>query len=247
MKLHILSDIHIEFLHISTLNLYIDKIKSDADILILAGDIGNPFGNNYLYFLREISIKFKKVFIISGNHEYYNKDYDIDDINNQIIKTCNDFSNIIFLNNSYYDYNGYRFIGSTLWSLVDNTTEPINDTKKIKNMNIDFYNKLHTISKNYIKQILDQSKDQKCVIITHHVPSYKLIDDKFKTDYYDKYNKWFYSDLDDLFTDQIKCWIYGHTHMQSHKIINGIDFICNPIGYRFEINSPDYNKTYILN
>ncbi len=248
MKIHILSDIHLEFLHKSNVELYINKINSDADILILAGDIGDPYTYNYLYFLKEISIKFQKVFLISGNHEYYNKEYSIDDINNKIIQVCKGFNNIVFLNNSYYDYNEYRFIGSTLWSLVDNTLEPINDIKRIKNMNIELYNKLHTNSKNYIEQILEQSKDKNCVMITHHVPSYKLIDEKFKNDYYEKYNRWFYSDLDDFFNNnQIKCWIYGHTHSKSQKNINNIDFICNPIGYRFEIDKPDYNKTYVIN
>ena len=48
------------------------------------------------------------------------------------------------------------------------------------------------------------------------------------------YNQWFYCNMDELIEtngNKIKCWIYGHTHTPSNVIINGIPFLCNPIGY----------------
>jgi len=50
------------------------KIKVMADVLCLAGDIGYPYSGIYREFLKQMNSDFKKVFIIAGNHEYYNSD-----------------------------------------------------------------------------------------------------------------------------------------------------------------------------
>jgi hypothetical protein len=47
-------------------------------------------------------------------------------------------------------------------------------------------------------------------------------------------------ELIELNKNKIKCWIYGHTHATSDVIINGIPFLCNPIGY------PNENKNVNL-
>ena len=74
---------------------------------------------------------------------------------------------------------------------------------------------------------------KKCIVITHHVPSFSLIDVKYKTQNMQLYNQWFYCNMDSLIEtqiDKIECWIYGHTHTPSDVKINGIPFLCNPIG-----------------
>jgi hypothetical protein len=44
--------------------------------------------------------------------------------------------------------------------------------------------------------------------------------------------------------NKIKCWIYGHTHMPSNKIIKEISFLCNPLGYNNELYN--YNAVHRL-
>lgn len=69
-----MSDIHIELS--KTPDKYINRFipsQSSDDVLILAGDIGNPTSKIYKLFLTEISKYYAKVFIIAGNHEYYQK------------------------------------------------------------------------------------------------------------------------------------------------------------------------------
>ena len=46
------------------------SIIAKKPYLILAGDIGYPFQNNYKNFLLHMSYIFNKVFLIAGNHEY---------------------------------------------------------------------------------------------------------------------------------------------------------------------------------
>jgi hypothetical protein len=81
------------------------------------------------------------------------------------------------------------------------------------------------------------------------VPSNSLIDVKYKTEKMQPYNQWFYCNMDELIEtngNKIKCWIYGHTHTQSNAIINGIPFLCNPIGYPNENSILDFQKNFTI-
>ena len=63
------------------------------------------------------------------------------------------------------------------------------------------------------------------------------------------YNKWFCYNMDNFIEknkDKIKYWIYEHTHTSSNIIINGIPFLCNPIGYSNENIHLDFQKNIII-
>ena len=63
------------------------------------------------------------------------------------------------------------------------------------------------------------------------------------------YNQWFACNMDTFIQDnktKIKCWIYGHTHTASCSSIDGIPFLCNPIGYPYENFQIDYKKTITI-
>jgi hypothetical protein len=62
---------YISNLHLDLYPLGLFDIDAIAPYLLLAGDIGNPYQKKYELFLENISKKFEKIFIISGNHEYY--------------------------------------------------------------------------------------------------------------------------------------------------------------------------------
>jgi predicted MPP superfamily phosphohydrolase len=82
MKLRYFSDLHLEFIKANTMEQFIRKIPSGMnEICILAGDIGNPYQSNYNIFMDFISKNFKKTFVISGNHEYYNTTKTIQETN----------------------------------------------------------------------------------------------------------------------------------------------------------------------
>ena len=231
MRVRYLSDIHLEFIKKEKFNSFISSIKPNIDeICILAGDIGNPYSENYNMFMKYISNSFKKTFVITGNHEYYNND--IIETNNYLNSYFNQFNNISFLNNKIENYNNYCFIGSTMWTKITNPNYEINDVNYIKNFTYNECNNLNNISVKFIEESLNNNSN--CIVITHHLPSYKLIDSKYKTKVMENYNQWFYCDMDHLiegYNDKIKCWIYGHTHTRSNVIINNIPFLCNPIGY----------------
>ena len=232
MKLRYFSDLHLEFIKPNKIETFIKKIPSGIDeICILAGDIGNPYQTNYYIFMDFISKNFKKTFIIAGNHEYYNKTKNIEETNIFLKEYFQKFNNISFLDNNYENYNGYCFIGTTLWSKITNPIYEINDVYSIPNFDYIKYNKLNIKS---VKFLDDALNNNNCIVITHHMPSGSLIDKKYKTANMINYNQWFYCDLDKLIDEKknkIKCWFYGHTHTPSNVLINEIPFLCNPIGY----------------
>lgn len=256
--LRYLSDLHLEFIEPNKIDQFIKQIPSGMDeICILAGDIGNPYKSNYDVFMKFISKNFKKTFVITGNHEYYNETKTIQETNRFLEKYFQQFNNISFLNNNYEIYDNYCFIGTTLWSKIYDPRYKINDVRSIPNFDIIEYNRLNSLCVNFLEDTLLlvklQNKENcsftKSIVITHHMPSHTLIDKKYKTQDMQPYNQWFYCNMDKLIEgneNTIKCWIYGHTHTPSCVMKNGIPFLCNPIGYPTENNSLDFQKTITI-
>lgn len=235
-----ISDIHLEFLHIEEVKSIIRKIIPVAPIMVLAGDIGNPYGknNHYELFIEEMSKKFDKVFLISGNHEYYHNNIDM--VEEKIKSVASKYMNVTYLQNSYEDYNNIRWIGSTLWSRLDSPKKFINDVSTIHHMTVDKYNMMHLTAEKSLEIIIENS-ELPCIVITHHMPSYKLIAEEY---YDDNYNMWFASHLDNIIetnSNKILGWIYGHTHRPNDSIISGVKMLCNPIGYKGENHKINYN------
>ena len=160
MHVTYLSDIHLELR--KKLPKDITKLFPEnfgANILVLAGDIGNPFSDLYKTFLELCVSRFLYVLVVSGNHEYYTstkRQRTMEETDQQISRICeatgaqhltvgkafdvpNDISdkNHDITDNNYdssdnnYD-SGYRFVGCTLWSEVDRSAENImNDYSNI--------------------------------------------------------------------------------------------------------------------
>jgi predicted MPP superfamily phosphohydrolase len=248
MKVRYLSDLHLEFIEPNKIHEFIKKIPSGInEICILAGDIGNPYQNNYDIFMFFINNNFKKTFYITGNHEYYNKTKTIQNTNESLESYFQQFNNISFLNNNYEIYDNYCFIGTTLWSKIINPIYKINDTYNIPNFDYIEYNKLNMICVDFLQDALQ--KNENCIVITHHMPSSSLIDIKYKNLQMEPYHQWFYCNMDELIETngtKIKYWIYGHTHTPSNVIINNITFLCNPIGYPNENKILDFQKKFTI-
>jgi predicted phosphodiesterase len=97
--------------------------------LALCGDIGNPWTQIYADFLTWCSIKFKRVFLISGNHEYFSDDkpHTIAETDKKIraivakINKHNETSTIVFLQKDIFLIESHKIciVGETLWSVPD--------------------------------------------------------------------------------------------------------------------------------
>ena len=214
-----------------------------GDVLILAGDIceakalRQEFHQTKLLdrepgafpcydFFYHVLPKYKKVFMVMGNHEHYH---------GKFWKTKAELeslipSNVTLLEDQYEEYEGVIFVGSTLWTDM-NKNDPLtlasmksymNDYKVITYQYPQYnaYHKMrpedtvimHRASKRFIEQTVKANSDKPVVVITHMGPTHMSINEKYKHDPIS--NGAYVSDLSDLILDhpQIKFWIHGHVH-----------------------------------
>lgn len=245
MIIRYFSDLHLEFIEPKNIYNFISQINPGLnEVCVLAGDIGNPYESNYDIFMNFINDNFQKTFIIAGNHEYYNKTKTIEETNDYLKNYFFKFNNVKFLNNDLEYYNGYTFIGTTLWSNIEKPRYKINDVHCIPNFDYLKYNLLNQECVSFLENALNNNDN--CIVITHHMPSEKLIHQKYKTWSMIKYNQWFYCNMEHLITPKIKGWFYGHTHMPSEIIMNDVPLLCNPIGYPDENINLNFNKKIVI-
>src|SRR5580700_10269244 len=98
MRLHILSDLHLEFGPV-------DISPTDADVVILAGDIHQ--GREGWRWARK-QFYGRPVVYVMGNHEFYRQA--LPDLTG-LLKAETDGSNICLLENNAVEINGITFLG----------------------------------------------------------------------------------------------------------------------------------------
>jgi hypothetical protein len=83
----------------------------------------------------------------------------------------------------------------------------------------------------YLKNVLDDRKEQKCVVVGHHSHSHMSIHEKYKGQ--DLMNGGYHSDLSEFILDhpQVKLWTHGHTHDPFDYVLGETRIVCNPRGY----------------
>jgi Icc-related predicted phosphoesterase len=234
MKIQYCSDLHLEF---ALNDKYIaeNPLKVKGDILILAGDIV-PLHDEFLThsFFGFISDHYKQVFWIPGNHEYYYKN--LTEFPNPLNMKLR--SNIRIVNNTELDFEGIRFVFSTLWSGISNQNhkrieQSISDFECIqnrkRNLNVIDFNMLHAASLHFIRRALHKIHPR-TVVVTHHVPS-PLCNSPLHNN--SPINEAFCCDLTD-FIEQCNAnfWIYGHSHFcQKPVYIGKTIMLTNQLGY----------------
>lgn len=235
-RLQFLSDIHLEVKNV------IPKINVKGEYLALLGDIGNPFLNNYSEFITNLSYKFEAIFIISGNHEYWN-DYNIPETNHKITNIVDKFSNVYFLNNNHHYIDNYLILGTTLWSNIlnryyQNKGDHMNIKYLDKNITVDDINTLHSQSVEWLKSSFIMNKDKQnknIIVLSHHLPSYELIVPMYKTVRYNSIHDRFASNLDHMIQSPITAWLCGHSHCSFDGYINDVYCGINAVGYKNKI------------
>lgn len=229
MKLHILSDLHLEF---STF----EPPATDADVIVLAGDIGK--GAKGVYWARGV-FPDKPILYVPGNHEFYGTER-AETLS--MLHIAGKQNRVHLLDDDEVVICGVRFLGCTLWTdfrLFSEQKEMamaagqrgLNDFRMIREGSEHFTPlrsiELHQKSLAWLKTKLNEPFDGKTVVITHHLPSMLSVVDRFKDDLL---TACFASELNYLF-GEMDIWIHGHTHDNRDYEVNGTRVICNPRGY----------------
>lgn len=238
LKLHILSDIHLEFgkFHLP---------KTDADVLILAGDIG--VGKSARNFIDECRKEVRTLYI-PGNHEYYGGG-PMEDVE----KYWHDVMGDDFLQRKCTTINGFKIGGATLWTNM-NQENPVTLLKAQWGMS-DF-NRGSTWQGE--PWSAEASVERHCrlleflriecpdIVMTHHAPSFDSIDSSRYND--PTLDGAYASALEQIFSDawSPKLWVHGHIHKSNDYIIGTTRVVSNPRGYMNYAENPTFNPGLVV-
>ena len=238
MKLHVLADIHVEFAAFT-------PPKTDADIIVLAGDI--HIGQKGLEWAKE-NFKDRHVVYVLGNHEYYGKALPK---LTSLIKTSAQGSNMHVLENDKFVVDNIIFVGCTLWTDFKLLGDPGIAAYEVAQKMTDYsrirvspgYRKLrpadtaalHHKSLVWLAEELEKSKGYKTVLVSHHAPSLRSVPNWYVNDIT---TAAYASHLESFIEHAgIDLWIHGHVHAQSDYKIGETRVVCNARGYPDEKNN----------
>lgn len=245
MKLHILSDLHTEFCDFN-------PPETDADAVVLAGDIGVGTGG-----IEWAARQYPRtpVVYVPGNHEYYG--YDIGSADK--LHTAAP-ANIHVLNNEALELSGVRFLGTTLWTdfRLRGEGEAWFSRQQAKALLEDFRSvrhggraftpedsvRIHESSKAWLTGELEKTFDGPTVVVTHHLPAMPSIASRFRND---PLTPAFASRLEDVIEKhRPDLWIHGHTHVPCDYEIFGTRVVCNPRGYPSESSARGFSPELVV-
>ncbi|KAF2496637.1 phosphoesterase, partial [Lophium mytilinum] len=250
----VLSDLHLEVGQ----QYFSFSIPPSAPYLILAGDIGCLVDyDSYLSFLAQQTARFETVFLVLGNHEFYELSYLTG------LATARKLAlepvlrgKLVLLHQTRYDVptSTISILGCTLWSRIPESARPrvqtaLNDFRKVEGWTIDSHNTAFEFELGWLKaQVADIQKEneaiakhhtggqeqRKILIVTHHAPTMEETAHPHHAG----------SDLSSAFatsllTDEdrsweqsdVKMWIFGHTHYTNTFKKSGIEVMSNQRGY----------------
>lgn len=250
MKIISYSDLHLEFG-----NDFKPPEDSDADLMILAGDI-ITFTPRGFEELKEFLKDWKKpVLFVAGNHEYYTK---------RCMQKCSqnfaefaekNLSKFVWLNNSCFQHNDVKFFGGTMWTNFNNdllammhAERQMNDYHLIRRYQSYKLRPEDTVAihREYKRKLiiwLEANKGEKRVVISHHAPCLNPNSNHKGSILQPAYNS--LDMLEIIEYHQPEFWIYGHTHECDDQKIGKTRIISNQFGYYQQQECPDFDKAGI--
>lgn len=233
MRLHVLSDLHLERAPFTAPH-------ADADVVVLAGDIAR--GSRGISWARGRAGA-RPVLYVAGNHEFYG--HSAPALVDELRATAAG-SRVIVLENDEVLLGGVRFLGCTLWSDFDydgeerrgqsmdlcrrvvNDFEHITFTPTGNTLTPEDARSLHLDSRRWLAERIRQPHEGPTVVITHHAPLHRQRPSSASLR---ALAGAFVSDLTDLMGDPVALWIFGHTHVVADLEVNGTRVLSNPRGY----------------
>jgi len=250
MKIHLISDIHLEFGKLTL-------PEVDADVTVLAGDIG--VGLQGIEWALQTIPWHRPVIYVMGNHEFYGQR-----VMMELWKAARkkvEGTHVHLLENEAVIIDGVCFLGCTLWTdfalfgagereraMVD--ALDLNDYWSILTANTavkgehmatllrpEHTLRLHEVCRDWLDRELDREYDGKTVVVTHTAPHRGSLHQKWE---HSPIAPCFVSNLPGL-VERADLWIHGHTHDSFDYQVGKCRVVCNPRGYS---NYKDENQGF---
>lgn len=248
MRLALYSDLHLEFMPVAW-----QPPELDVDVVILAGDISVSLGG-----IRWAAETFlgrspvPQVIYVAGNHEFYGeRHYGFV----ELMREAADRRGIVFLEKDVFEYQGVRFLGTTLWSdfqfygpemaakSLREARYTIADFSSIREPLGRFLEPEDTVDFNefatdWLAQELAKPFEGKTVVVTHFAPHRGTVAKEFEGGLMTPY---FTTDMAPLMRRHpIDLWVFGHTHHNVDFVAdNGCRVVSNQRGYPREVALKD--------
>lgn len=253
--IRVASDLHLEqnygqktdFL----VNQFVPADERDAEsVLVLAGDISSKPAQ-LVPFLKEVEKRFPRVYFVPGNHEFYGHDLDKWSSDFKVEMGESTITKFTTLDVDIEEMEGVRFIYTTLWADGGKdhferaqVNRGLRDFyvigKNGKRFHVNDMMALHKVQRTKLEELIAKPFDGKTVVITHHMPSYRLCHPRFGSEI----NGGFAGNLDSVLAadNAPNLWIHGHTHDTIDTTMWKTRIVCNPSGYFMEKNVGPYNS-----
>jgi predicted phosphodiesterase len=261
MKLHILSDLHVEFAP------FVPDLEAAraADVIVLAGDIHK--GALGMAWARAL-FPGKPIVYVAGNHEFYRQHWDTHLV---ALREQAALHGIHFLENDGVTIEGIRFLGATLWTdfeyfgasrrsqnmrLAENALndfrliaaeplvqkgslpDPRDETQdpvykaRARRLTAQHTLQRHQANMAWLVAELPKGEADRTVVVTHHFPHQNSCSPKWSND---PVTAIFGSRLPNDVLLGASVWIHGHTHDSCDYRLGdsrrSVRVVCNPRGY----------------
>ncbi|KAI1073494.1 putative calcineurin-like phosphoesterase [Whalleya microplaca] len=246
-RVQIISDLHLEVGQ--QYSSYIFPVS--APFLLLAGDIGRLIDyDSYLEFLEAQTSRYKKVFLVLGNHEFYGLDYKSGlEAALRLSEESSLKNTLVLLNRARWDDpdSNLTILGCTLWSAITENAHSVveskvNDFKKIHGWTAKKHNEVYieesTWLRNQVAHVALQNNhaERRILVATHHAP---CLEGTSRPEH--SSNPWTSAFATDLVGQGgwigVKTWVFGHTHYSTNLTRNGIRIVANQRGYVLPTNT----------
>lgn len=239
MRIQLSSDLHLEYF-VDHGRRLVESIPVAAPILILAGDIFEVTTTEQaVKVLGWFCAKWRLVFYLPGNHEYYRGALADVDSRLKAAKAC--LKNLTVLRTGLVaEVEGHRIIGDTMWFpfKLDNAlfAKNMEDFKLIKRLDPQAYDRNAKF-----KAFIDKELKAGDIVVTHHLPSWKSVKPQF---FRSPLNRFFVSDEREIIEIRKPAiWLHGHSHISSNYKIGTTRVLSNPRGYPGSSNIKLWNPT----
>ncbi len=243
MKLHVMSDLHFEFLsnfdESQFWRILDSKVAtSPGATLVLAGDIYNLKNpKRFEHILSEFCSRYGSVIYTPGNHEHWK--YSIREASLYLADLEKDpkFHNLMYVRpGGKLPY----VLGGTLWY-------PDCKNEAFKAQWCDYYmisDSATSIEAEHQRFVADLMSREVSLVVSHHYPTDESIGPRWVGQ---PTNVFFSANMDGILKNRAeffkppKLWVHGHTHDPMDYISkHGFRVYCNPHGYPGENSNPQF-------
>ncbi len=249
MKIISYSDLHLEFG-----TDFRPPTNSDADLMILAGDIITC--KDYTPLSRFLQDWHKPVLYVMDNHEYYTRHPMHEENRNFRQWLADTHPKITLLLDEAVTLDGVHFFGGTMWTDFDGSNpiamqtaqQQMNDYRMICLPDHHYLTPaqtiaLHQIYKDNLTAWFENSLSGARVVISHHAPLINPNTRHKDSPLWPAFNSLDMLPLIERY--QPALWVYGHTHECNDQMIGETRVISNQSGYpsrQRKLECPDFDS-----